>query len=147
MTFLSKACAYGLRAVLYVAAHRGSRDYVSIREISDELGLSFHFLTKILQQLTEQGLMTSYRGPHGGVALAREASRVTLLDVVEAIDGSELFTGCVLGLQRCGERRPCPLHASWTGERARLREILKRATVKTLAETIGRRALRLSDVG
>lgn len=147
MTFLSKACAYGLRAVLYVAAHRGGRDYVPIREIADELGLSFHFLTKILQQLSERGLMISYRGPRGGVALARHPARITLLQVVEAIDGAELFSSCVLGLARCGERRPCPLHKAWVGERTTLRRIFERATVDSLAGEVNGRALRLSDDG
>ena len=65
MNLLTKSCVYGLRATLYVASFCGERHFVPIREISEKLGLSFHFLTKILQKLTEAGLMESYRGPSG----------------------------------------------------------------------------------
>ena len=63
---LSRSAEYGLRAALYLASLEPS-GFVSIRDISDHLGLSFHFLTKIFQKLTRAGLLHSYRGPNGGV--------------------------------------------------------------------------------
>ena len=114
MGMLSKRCEYGLRAVLFLVAQRERRPYVSIREISDTLDVSFHFLTKILQALTEGGLLTSYRGPSGGVALARDAHEITVLNLIDCLEGPDLFRSCVLGLEGCCSRKPCPLHAYWT---------------------------------
>ncbi len=82
MEMLSGSCIYGLRAAIYVAAHTSNDSYVSIREISEKLGISFHFLTKILQRLTEGGVMKSHRGPGGGVTLARPAARISILEIV-----------------------------------------------------------------
>ncbi len=109
---LSKSCTYGLQAALYLAAHPHD-GYVPIRQISDDLGLSHTFLTKVLQQLTRKGLLRSLRGMRGGVALALAPEAVTLGAIVEAIDGQGLFEGCILGLPECRADNPCALHEHW----------------------------------
>jgi Rrf2 family iron-sulfur cluster assembly transcriptional regulator len=144
MALISKSAEYGLRAILYVAGRAGSR-YVSIREVSRELDISFHFLTKTLQKLTRAGLLQSFRGPSGGVALARPAETITLLDIAEAIETRKLFTSFVLGLAGCGERKPCPLHAAWAVERRRLKAMFKKPTLASLARPVARGQLRLAD--
>jgi Rrf2 family protein len=139
---LSKSCEYGLRAMLYLAlrgaaeepsadgeTERSSREYVSIRTVSDELEIGFSFLTKVFQQLNDAGLLTSKRGPGGGVALTHPPSDVPLYDVVVAIDGDELFEECVLGLPGCGEAEPCPLHEQWADEREQLRAMFRSTTL------------------
>lgn len=145
MAILSKSCVYGLRAVLYVSSFSEERKFVPIREIAEKLGLSFHFLTKILQQLTEAKLMDSYRGPNGGVRLTRDPAKLTLLDVVKAIDGDDLFKTCVLGLTECSEKRPCPMHGIWGRRRAELMQSLGEMSLDTLYDPVKRSELRLSD--
>lgn len=145
MSLLSKSCVYGLRATAYVASFGADRKFVPIREIAGELRISFHFLTKILQQLTEAGLMESYRGPNGGIALARSPEQITLMDVVVAIDGGGMFQHCVLGLAECSSEHPCPLHEMWGGQRAELAAALSRATLGGLRDPVLRNKLRLSD--
>ena len=130
---LSKSCVYGLRASMYLAAHR-SNEFVSIREMSEKLDISFHFLTKILQQLTADGLMESITGPKGGIRISQKGKEATLLDIVLAIDGPELFTQCALGLPGCGSKKPCPLHFSWMGNREEIKKMLERTNLEELAE-------------
>ncbi len=132
---LSKACEYGLRAALYLASLEKD-GYVSIRTISDELDISFPFLTKIFQQLNEAGLLESHRGPSGGVAFTKSPDDITLFDVVVAIDGSDLFRECVLGLPNCGEDKPCPIHDRWTDERTRLKAMFQQNTLGDMTEQI-----------
>ena len=132
---LSKRCEYGLRALMYLAA-TSPEGYVSLRDISEELGLSFPFLGKIFQRLNDAGLTTSRRGPNGGVSLARDPEAVTLHEVVAALDGEELFTECVLGLPGCGAEAPCPLHDAWVRRRDQIELLFRRATLaETAAET------------
>jgi len=145
MGMLSKRCEYGLRAVLFLVAQRERRPYVSIREISDTLDVSFHFLTKILQALTEGGLLTSYRGPSGGVALARDAHAITLLNLIDCLEGPDLFRSCVLGLEDCGARKPCPLHADWTAQRKALRDMFSRTSLAELGKKTAAAGLRLTE--
>lgn len=130
---LSKACTYGILASLYIARESSkSRDYVSIGRMSKELHISFHFLTKILQELTSAGLLVSMKGPKGGVALKRDAGDITILDVVLAIDGIKVFRECLLGLPGCGDEEPCPVHDEWARLREDLYEIFQS---KKLGET------------
>lgn len=129
---LSKACIYGVRAALFMAS-QPSDEYISIKEMSNKLGISFHFLTKILQQLTAEGIMHSYKGPKGGIKLASPINNITLQKIVEAIDGPELLTECVLGLPECGKAKPCPLHDSWAKTREGIRRMLSETDLEKLA--------------
>ncbi|MFQ5568759.1 MAG: RrF2 family transcriptional regulator [Rhodothermales bacterium] len=139
---LSKSCEYGIRATLYLASLR-QPGYFSIRKISEELNISFHFLTKIFQKLTQEGLMQSFRGPNGGIALARPEAQITLMDLIVAIDGPALFRECVLGLPDCGEEHPCPLHHAWATERERLETLFSRTTLADMANDLEALDLRL----
>ncbi len=139
---LSKACSYGLRAVISLAMNSGA-PYQPIRELSETLGISFHFLTKILQQLTEAEILVSQKGPKGGVALVSDPSRLTVYDIVMAIDGPGVFTACILGLPGCGSRVPCPLHDQWAEERRRIVAMMQAETIDQLAGEVGSHRLRL----
>lgn len=141
---LSKSCLYGVRAAMYMATLEQS-EYVTIQQISQKLNISFHFLTKILQTLTENNIMVSYRGPKGGVALARDAKDIPLIDIVDAIDGSQIFTECIFGLPGCGNMTPCPLHGEWEKEREKLYRMFSDTTLANLAEKISIFNLRISD--
>lgn len=130
---LSSSCVYGLRAALYLASNQNG-EFVSIRVMSEELNISFHFLTKTLQQLTSAGLMESQKGPKGGVRLTKKGNGTTLFEIVEAIDGRELFTECALGLPGCGEERPCPMHEQWAETRDQIREMLEETSLVDMAQ-------------
>ena len=142
---LSKTCMYGLRAALYVAMESKEREYIPIREISEKLDISFHFLTKILRILTQNQIMSSFRGPNGGIKLARPPDQISLKDIIVAIDGPALFTECILGLPGCGEERPCPLHDEWEVLKDRLEQTLANATLEKTSDEIKQFHLRLSD--
>ena len=131
MGLVSKSCEYGIRAALYVAAH-GKDRLTPIPEIARELGLSFHFLTKILQRLTRTGILRSSRGAGGGVMLARPPGCVFLLEIILAIDDSFAVPVCLLG-GGCAEREGgCPLHLAWLRERSRIESIFGETTLEDL---------------
>lgn len=141
---LSKSCLYGVRAAMYMATLEQS-EYVTIQQISEKLNISFHFLTKILQTLTENNIMVSYRGPKGGVALARPSKEIRLIEIVDAIDGTHIFSECIFGLPGCGNMTPCPLHGEWEREREKLRRMFSDTTLAVLAEKISVFNLRISE--
>lgn len=132
MTPLSKSCVYGLRACMLIAARAPGAAFLPTREIASALKLSFPFLAKALQPLTGAGLLRSRRGPGGGVALARPAEQLNLLDLVIALDGHGLFRDCALGLPSCG-KCPCPLHDQWAEQRVRLEALFAHTTLKEWA--------------
>ena len=143
---LSKSCIYGLRASLYLAS-RQSQDYIPIRKMSDDLEISFHFLTKILQQLTAESLLESFKGPNGGVRLKKSGEEITFMDIVVAIDGPGLFTECALGLPGCGVQKPCPFHEEWAKTRDKIKEMMENTSIMNLAVKGKEENLRLTAEG
>jgi len=144
MKFLSKTCLYGIRAALLVASMGEEKKYVPIRRISDELGISFYFLTKILQTLTQNNIMSSYRGPNGGVALARPARDISLMEMINVIENESGFDSCILGLPGCGERTPCPLHDDWGETRDRIVSMFENTNLEELGRKINEEGFRLA---
>jgi len=141
--FLSRKCVYGLRAALYIAQH-GNDGYVPISEISENLKISFHFLTKILLVLTQNQIMNSYRGPNCGINLAKPANEITILDIIQIIDRDKIFHECLLGLPNCDDANPCPLHDKWTYSCHTLKGNIANTTVNDLVLKIKESNLRIS---
>lgn len=135
MRVISKSGEYGLRALLYMAAHRESQVFVNIREMSEELDISFHFLTKILQNLTQKGMLQSYRGPNGGIGFLIQPEHISLADLIRALEGDDFFDKCLLGLPGCGERQPCPMHGYWKSIKESLKEEFETTTLASLGQS------------
>ena len=129
---LTRACEYGIQAVLYLAKHH-EVPYISIKEIAEKNNISFHFLGKILQTLIQKGLLISYKGPKGGVSLARSPQEITVIQVIEAIDGLGFFQKCIVGMPSCDETHPCALHEKWSKIRE---DICKMLGDKSIAQLI-----------
>lgn len=135
----SRSAEYAIRAMIFLAGQPSGK-LTGAREIAEaEEILPAPFLWKILHNLARQKLIRSFKGVHGGYELARPAAEITLEDIINATDGGELTSGCVLGLPECSEENPCPLHNSWKEVRVHLNEMLLRTSLADLAEVARRR--------
>ncbi len=134
----SKACEYAIRAMLYVAGKSGEGVRVGIREISAAIDSPEPFMAKILQELSRKGLVASVKGPNGGFFMEASHLRNSIADIVTAIDGDELFTGCGLGLKACNEKRPCPIHFEFKAIRSNLKTMLEKTTLEDFADEFER---------
>jgi Rrf2 family iron-sulfur cluster assembly transcriptional regulator len=129
MTVLfSKKCEYGIQAVLYMAAQNNGI-IIPSDEISKKLKIPKEFISKILQSLTESGIIESKKGKAGGFKLAKHPSKIKLIDIVEAIDGLESFNSCVLGFPNCSPEKPCPVHNQWGELRTKAYHMLSNETI------------------
>lgn len=128
---LSKASEYAIRAVLGLVS-TGGDGFTPVRVLAERTGISAFYLGKLCHQLTQAGLLESHKGPQGGVRLARPPERVTLLEIVEAIEGKRPWQGCILGLEPCGDERPCPIHFRWAPIREAIHTMLAERTVADL---------------
>jgi Rrf2 family protein len=129
----SKKCEYGMQAILYLAAQEKGT-LVSADDISKVLKIPREFISKILQSLRESGLISSSKGKSGGFSLAKDPSRIKLIDVVAAIDGLDIFDSCVLGFPECSPTHPCPVHNTWGTLRNQTYDMLTSETVDKLKE-------------
>lgn len=129
----SKKCEYGIQAVLYLATFEKGI-IISSEDIAKKLEIPKEFVSKILQSLTESGIVSSRKGKSGGFLLAQDPEKIKLIDIVAAIDGLSMFKGCVLGFPNCNPVNPCPLHDKWGVLRTQTYNMLNEDTIDTFKE-------------
>jgi Rrf2 family protein len=108
---ITRQADYAVRAVLHLARNGDQRTATSM--IAEEQRIPPSFLAKIVSQLSIAGLLHTSRGARGGVTLAREAKDITLLEVIEAIDGPIQLNECVGDKGLCSFEEACPLRPMW----------------------------------
>ncbi|MEM8781297.1 MAG: Rrf2 family transcriptional regulator [Planctomycetota bacterium] len=128
----STTCAYAIRALCRLAVIAGDR-YVQVGDICEGTDLPAPFIAKVLRELVEAKLLISAKGRGGGYALAKSAEKIRLIDVVEAIDGKEHVSRCVVGLAACNDKQPCPQHEDFKPVRAQIGDYLRETTLQTMA--------------
>ncbi len=133
---LSRHADYALRIVLDLALRPSSR----IGDIAQRRAAPSAFLAKIARSLVRAGLLQSLRGRNGGVALARPASRITVLQVIEAVDGPLALNRCVHGGSGCPLSRSCPAHPLWMKLQRIVADELKAVTIDNLLREAGKKA-------
>lgn len=130
----SKRCEYGIRAVILVAGESLKGNRVSLKYISAKIGSPVAFTAKILQSLTNEGILLSRKGPNGGFEIPVEAlEAISLFEIVVALDGDKIYSGCGLGLPECSEDHPCPIHDHFKMVRADLNAMAKKTNLLQMA--------------
>jgi Rrf2 family transcriptional regulator, iron-sulfur cluster assembly transcription factor len=132
---LSSACQDTIRAAVWLST-KPKDDYFHIQKISDSLELPYHFLAKSLQTLVHNNILISRRGSRGGVKLAKPSSDITLLSLIEAIDGSKFFDACILGIGDCEDERPCALHAQWEKWRTEMHQMYSAMRLNEITDDV-----------
>lgn len=132
----SKTCEYAMRSVFFIAHRTAAGGKVGIKEIAQGIGSPEPFLAKILQDLCRKGIVKSSKGPNGGFYLDEENLKLPLSDIVKAVDGDGLFTGCGLGLEYCSEINPCPLHHQFKNLRNKIYLMLRNTSIGQFNEDL-----------
>lgn len=133
----SKACEYGIRASIFIAIKSLNSERVRLRDVAQEIETPEAFTAKIMQDLARCGIVKSIKGPKGGFEIEpSKLKTLKLQDIVVAIDGNNIFTGCGLGLYACSDENPCPIHNDFAGIRNNLAKMLEETTLMYLAEKV-----------
>ena len=109
---ITRQADYAVRAVHYLT-ELGPGSRAATSQIADKKHIPPSFLAKIISQLSVAGLLHTSRGARGGVSLARDPEEISLLDVVEAIDGPILLNECVVDSGACTFTEDCPMRPIW----------------------------------
>jgi Rrf2 family protein len=120
---ISRRTDYGVRLILDLSRLADS-ERASAHEIAARQNIPRPFLAKIVSQLSLAGLVTTFRGAGGGVSLARPAAQISLLDVIEALEGPIQLNRCVIEPGDCPKNGKCPVHDIWSQAQAELVELL-----------------------
>jgi len=134
---LSNTSRYAIRAVIYIALNSKDDAKIGIKIISKDLDIPTPFLGKILQTLAKHKILSSTKGPHGGFGLGKNPNDITLMEIVEVIDGQDDFNSCVLGLKTCSdEEKHCSIHKNYASIREQLKSLFQTESIGALAEHI-----------
>jgi Rrf2 family protein len=124
---ITRQADYAVRAVLYLAK-LGPERRAATSTIAQEQQIPPSFLAKIVSQLSVAGLLQTSRGARGGVSLAKSPEQISLLEVVEAIDGPIYLNECVAANGACTFGDDCPMRPVWCDAQAELVGRLKSTT-------------------
>jgi Rrf2 family protein len=139
---LSATCKYGIRAVIFIASRPDQKLNTGLKQISGELRIPLPYLAKILQVLSRKKILHSSKGPHGGFYLLIPAAKLTLMDIIEAIDGGDFFDSCYVTGEKCSFDEPdkgvCILHNDLRKEKDNLAKFFRSKTIGDLANQVTR---------
>ena len=130
---ISNTSKYAIRAVIYLALYASPEKKIGIKEISTELGIPTPFLGKILQMLVKHQVLDSTKGPHGGFKLKKPAIDISLMEIIEIIDGANSFDTCMIRTSPCNYDTPCSLHDKIAPYRKGIKSLMLTESVADLA--------------
>ncbi len=133
----SKATEYALRATIYIAQKGRAEHKISIEEIAEAIDAPRSFTAKILQTLrNDDTVIKSVSGPNGGFYMDEADTKLPVCMVLKAMQEEEVLNKCVLGLSKCSEQNPCPMHSKYKFIKAQLIELFESQSIQELAENM-----------
>ncbi len=132
MMELTRKGEYAIRGIVYLAGKPLDKVCL-LSDIAIAVDVPPTFLAKIFQQFSKIGLVKSFRGTGGGFMLGRSPENITLLEVVEAVEGPIIPNRCVVTPSDCDRSATCNVHSVWRRVQGEVRGVLKAVTLKELA--------------
>jgi Rrf2 family transcriptional regulator, iron-sulfur cluster assembly transcription factor len=140
---LSKACQYAIKALIFIGSDRSGNVRATLGDIANAIDSPPAFTSKILQKLVFSSIITSVKGGGGGFEISQTMLRSTrLIDVIKAIEDDNIATGCLLGLPRCSEKNPCPVHHLYAPVREKMNSSLFNVTLTDIIKNNKNRTLK-----
>ncbi|HIJ52651.1 MAG TPA: Rrf2 family transcriptional regulator [Planctomycetes bacterium] len=136
MDVLRRNTDYALRAIVNLAAHYGNEP-VSTRTIAVQEDISYQLACKLMQKLQNARFVKSCMGPKGGFVLGRKPSKISLLEVIEAIQGPISLNRCLLSVNACPKQKGCTVRAKLVGLQECIYEYLSGITLDELLQGKG----------
>ena len=136
MIQISRAADYAIRGVLYLTM-KPRYKFVLLDEISERQNIPRSFLTKIFMSLSKSGIVDSRRGYKGGFMLAKSPDDITILDIIESIEGTVSINQCVNFSGTCDRENFCPVREVWKKTQKEIFNILKGTSMQSLSDRSG----------
>ena len=127
----SNSTKYAIRTILFLAQREAHRK-CTVEEIATELKIPRPYLSKILQQLSKDHIISSAKGRGGGFYLTAENLKRSLIDIIICIEGHNALENCLLGLPECSEKDPCIVHADYKAFRQNLEKTISKQSIMSL---------------
>ena len=133
----SKACEYGIKAVIHIAHKSQAGERVGIKQIAKAIDSPEAFTGKVLQQLSKNNIIQSTKGPSGGFWITeKNRNNINLRNIVEVLDGKKIYVKCAFGLKSCNDNNPCPIHNEYAEIRNALNRLHSTISIEDLAKKL-----------
>ena len=130
----SKATEYALRATIYIAQKSSIENKIGLDEIAKAIDSPASFTAKTLQALTkDDAIVSSVRGPKGGFYMSEKAKKLPARSILKVMGEDEMLEKCVLGLKKCTEKQPCPMHTQYKSIKQQLIGLFVSTSIEDLA--------------
>ena len=133
---LSLTCKTAIKAVIYLASKFDSGERAGIKEIAECIDASEHTVGKLLQTLVKEDVINSAKGPTGGFYMTAKQKNQPIINIINAVDGTEVFDSCGLGLSKCSSKHPCPIHNDYKIIKDQFKTMCREKTVSELCDTV-----------
>ncbi len=144
---LSNASKYAIRAVLFLAEHSTTASKYAAKDIGEALEIPLPFIAKLLQQLAKANVISSTKGPNGGFYMTKKNTSQNVCKVLNVIETNDVFVGCFMGLARCGDENPCPVHHIVVPFKKKLLKKFEKQSIATFSKEISENGSFLSLKG
>lgn len=125
---LHNTSQYAIRILSFIA-NAESEKLQSAKEIAESLDISYKFLTKIMMELVKADFIVSVRGRDGGYKLAKEASEISILDILNHFNELDGYKECILGSGSCNAKKKCILHDKWLEPKGLIKNMFEETTL------------------
>lgn len=128
---LNNTSQYAIRILNHIA-NNDEKSLLNAKEISQTLSIPYKFLSKIMTELVKSSFIVSIRGREGGYRLARSASEITVMDVLNQFNEFVHQDLCVLGIGNCDGKKKCSMHDQWVKPKVLMKKMFEETTLKNL---------------
>jgi Rrf2 family transcriptional regulator, iron-sulfur cluster assembly transcription factor len=132
MLHITRKGDYAIRGMVYLAG-KTKGEFLLLSDIAESVDVPRALLAKIFQQFSKVGLVNSARGAGGGFTLGRLAEEISLLEIIEAVEGPLLLNRCLIAGGACGRDAVCMVHPVWRGVQESMQSVLSGISLKQLA--------------
>lgn len=129
---------YGVRILLDLALHEGNTPRL-IRDISESQQISEKYISRLIIALRRANMVRSIRGAKGGFRLARNPAELTLLDIVEVMEGPVAIVDCVRSPEKCDRNDQCATREIWDNLNSEIRDAMRKVTLADIIENYRKR--------
>ena len=130
---LTSTARYAIRILSFMALQ--DTNLVSAKFLVEKLHISDKYLRGLMTKLTKRGLIRSIQGRDGGYKINKPYSELFLIEIIQAVEDVEKYTGCVLGFEACSSSNPCALHDKWNKIKQDTTTFLNTTTLADIVES------------
>ena len=130
---LFKSSEYAIRCLVYMAGRH--EELCSVNQLSEQFGIPYKFLGRLMTQLKSAGMVEAIRGKNGGYRIAQPLDQIHMADIVDLVEGMEHYDRCILGFDSCDDENPCAMHSSWSEHKEGILRMMNEVNLAQMIES------------